>query len=859
MVLGEPLCTGAGEDAKCPSTYYCPGPAVRASCPAGSFCKAGFDRPVSCPVLASCKGGVDSPDFGVTIALAFILLALALLLRRLVACSCSRLRESRRSKQQILRQAAAMDSDSPAPGLAADRASPGAAGGRAGRVAAARGGSLASDGGAHDGAATGAFGLLVNPHGHLRSFKAKRWRMNLDLQQLGLRTAAAGCCSRTAEGQVALAGVTASLPAGSVTAVLAPPGSGLARSLLRLLAAREARGTTTGSVMINGQVGDVAECVSDVGYVPARALLHPELTVRETLKFYARQRLPRSTPRKAAVNMVGDVLDLLGLLDVQDWRVGGAQSGAETSAGDGDLGKTITPEARRLLSLGVELVADPALLCVENPVDGLPPMSAARVLSALHALAGNGVTVVVALACTRSEIFATFDRVLLLDAVGSTAFLGPPSGAVPYFVSQGYARPPAGGASTVDFLLDILSGFSQPSGSPNRAPMAKGRSAMGPGDLASMWEELKEAGRLPPHLKAACSSASVLQPRVSGVEPQRRGTMDTDCTEIEPEDALSVLRAAAAASPRRNVSAHYRIPLAAAAAGTAMGAQGYTPRVQLGACSALWAFTHRAMVQLLAHPVTLTTDLLLVMIPGLVLGVAYRDYELSDVPAIAQLMVLSVGMASAITATRLFGWEGQVWHREAGMGLSPSGYFLGKITAHLPEEVVAPLVFLLWFYTFSSPRASLAYLYGTLFSVVYCTSGVGFLFSTLLPLRSATVATVLLVVIFAMIAGTAPPLPRLLDAGGPLMRVVVGASYSLYAVEALVVGETAQWPPVWAEDVQALVEGKFGFNPAAGPMDIGVLWGMGAGMRLIALLVLLWRAASARGAAFCAGRQAADV
>ncbi len=859
--------------------------------------------------MATCDSQVESPDFGMTFVLALVMLAVAMVMRRMVSCACARWRRQRRTKQGLLRHANTFASNP------LDGRSEGEQGGRSARVSRIRsnqatatqrddadarnptGAAVGSDGSL----SSGIIGQLVAA-GRLSHFKPKRWRMNLDTHDLGLCIAPsnwAGLARRLnlsayipTQSRPIIAGVSASLPAGVLTAVLAPPG-GLSSRFLRVLAKKGAGGHTTGRLLVNGREDDIAECVPDIGYVPAAPELHPELTVRETLKFYARLRLPGSTPEKTKFNMVHDVLELLGLLHLQDTRVGTASQARRVSSSygwdgedsaqdsysvasgeDEEGGECIPWEARRLLSLGVEMVSDPALLCAEAPLNGLSPIAAARALSALRAIANNGGNVIVALASSRSEVFATFDRILLLAADGSTAYLGPPAAVSQYFASLGYDE--ASGSALVDHVVDILSGFAQPREHPLRALGHGNKLPVQPHELGTIWRRRLQAEAVP----AAClraaqpaagdsSSLSARsqsggdghdmeagprigrKPSVLSGSPQ---AFELDTEAVAPVDALAALRASAGPS-RAGGSGRQRIPLAAAATGTAMGAQGYTRRAPLGATQELLAFIHRSAQQLLRHPVTLMVDLLLVMVPGLVLGLLYQDFHLDDIPRISQLIVLAVGMASAMTSTRLFGLERAVWVREAGMGLNTLWYFCGKVTAHLPEEVVSPLAFLIWFYTFSSPRISLSFIYACLLSVVYCTSGLGMFCSTVMPLRGATMASVLLVIVFAMLAGTDPPLPRLRASAGLFTEALVGVSFSRYAVEALTVFETTEWPPVWNADINTLLETRYGFDPSSGPMNLIILWAMGFAFRLMSLAALSRTAASARSGKITAGTE----
>jgi ABC-type multidrug transport system ATPase subunit len=84
--------------------------------------------------------------------------------------------------------------------------------------------------------------------------------------------------------------------------------------------------------------------------VPQVDVLSPFLTVRESLLFAARLRLPEYIPDSAKLARVAEVLDQLGLERVADSRVGAGLSGGE----------------QRRLTIGLELVARPALLVLDE-------------------------------------------------------------------------------------------------------------------------------------------------------------------------------------------------------------------------------------------------------------------------------------------------------------------------------------------------------------------------------------------------------------------------------------------------------------------------------------------------------------
>lgn len=152
-----------------------------------------------------------------------------------------------------------------------------------------------------------------------------------------------------------LANVDFSLPLGHVMAVIGPSGAGkstLCRALLGEIAEANGDVRLAGSRMVaNGSRPSHL-----VSFVPQVESLHPDLTVRETLLLAARLRLARDlTPAYRAEHVDRVLRDLhLAQDGVTDKPTGGLSGGQ-----------------RRRVSIGLELLSDPALLILDEPTSGL--------------------------------------------------------------------------------------------------------------------------------------------------------------------------------------------------------------------------------------------------------------------------------------------------------------------------------------------------------------------------------------------------------------------------------------------------------------------------------------------------------
>lgn len=116
-------------------------------------------------------------------------------------------------------------------------------------------------------------------------------------------------------------------------------------------------------------------------------------TVREALRFSALMRLPISVSKDKRERFVEDVMGLVGLGKLGD-RLIGDESINGLSAGE-----------LKLVTIAVELVANPSLIFLDEPTSGLDAPSARRVMKAVKRIASTGRTVVCTIHQPSEEVF----------------------------------------------------------------------------------------------------------------------------------------------------------------------------------------------------------------------------------------------------------------------------------------------------------------------------------------------------------------------------------------------------------------------------------------------------------------------
>ncbi|HTW85835.1 MAG TPA: ABC transporter ATP-binding protein [Candidatus Sulfotelmatobacter sp.] len=169
-----------------------------------------------------------------------------------------------------------------------------------------------------------------------------------------------------------LQGVTLRAPAGAVTAVLGRNGVGkttLIRSIIGFTPPR------SGTIRFNGEqiekLPSHAIARRGVGLVPQGRRVFPSLTVRENLQIGGVGRPPGSWTLER-------VYEMFPRLRERATNYGGQLSGGE----------------QQMLAIGRALMANPALLLLDEPSEGLAPLIVRDLTRALHELKATGLAIV---------------------------------------------------------------------------------------------------------------------------------------------------------------------------------------------------------------------------------------------------------------------------------------------------------------------------------------------------------------------------------------------------------------------------------------------------------------------------------
>jgi ABC-2 type transport system ATP-binding protein len=191
-------------------------------------------------------------------------------------------------------------------------------------------------------------------------------------------------------GRAAVDAVDLVVPAGVAFGFLGPNGAGKTTMIRTLLGLTQA---TAGEVTLLGlpQPAKRREALARVGAIVEEPRFHPHLTGRENLKIVA-----------AARDRAAD-----GRIDSSLARVGLAQRAS-------DRVKTYSLGMRQRLGIARCLLADPQLLILDEPMNGLDPAGILEMRHLIRAFVGEGRTVFLS-SHLLDEVEKTCDQVAIID------------------------------------------------------------------------------------------------------------------------------------------------------------------------------------------------------------------------------------------------------------------------------------------------------------------------------------------------------------------------------------------------------------------------------------------------------------
>ena len=176
---------------------------------------------------------------------------------------------------------------------------------------------------------------------------------------------------------------------------------------------------TSGEVLYNGVdlYQNLHAMKSTIGFVPQEDIMHCQLSVRRCLYYAAKLRLPEDVSEDEINRRVEEMLETLKL-DAQRW--------------DNPVA-TLSGGQRKRVSLGIELLAKPGVLFLDEPTAGLDPRTETLMMMLFRQLANQGSTIIITTHLLGS--FGVLDKVVVL-VQGRLAYYGPGTKFLEYFKAE---------------------------------------------------------------------------------------------------------------------------------------------------------------------------------------------------------------------------------------------------------------------------------------------------------------------------------------------------------------------------------------------------------------------------------------
>jgi ATP-binding cassette subfamily G (WHITE) protein 2 (SNQ2) len=175
---------------------------------------------------------------------------------------------------------------------------------------------------------------------------------------------------------------------------------------LDVLTKRKNIGVVCGDILVDGRPTG-SDFARSTAYAEQMDVHEGTATVREAMRFSAYLRQPFDVSKEDKNAYVEEIIEVLELHELADAIV-----------------HSLDAEARKRLTIGVELASKPGLLFLDEPTSGLDARSSWNLICVLRRLADQGQAILCTIHQPSSLLFESFDRLLLLENGGNTVYFG---------------------------------------------------------------------------------------------------------------------------------------------------------------------------------------------------------------------------------------------------------------------------------------------------------------------------------------------------------------------------------------------------------------------------------------------------
>lgn len=207
--------------------------------------------------------------------------------------------------------------------------------------------------------------------------------------------------------------VSLTIDAGDIVAIIGGSGAGKT-TLMNAISGFDRNGS--GKIRANGQdlYANFDAMKLLIGYVPQQDIVYDNLRLLHMLRFAAKLRMPSDTSAAERNGRVDEILRIVGLMDER-----------------GKYIRQLSGGQKKRASIAVELLADPKLFFLDEPMSGLDPGIEKELMTTLRNLSRLGKTI---LMVTHSTLqLEMCDKVIVMGKGGRLCYYGSPHDMLSFF------------------------------------------------------------------------------------------------------------------------------------------------------------------------------------------------------------------------------------------------------------------------------------------------------------------------------------------------------------------------------------------------------------------------------------------